>query len=105
VRATIGRLAHERFTDEQVGELRERAQPCDDIEADAGRVARRDFDKARRVPGELVAEIAARRRARGVERGAAALVVEPRQVVQLVEASDGRLVVEGAVWAAMVVGP
>jgi hypothetical protein len=74
VRATIGRLAHERFTDEQVGELRESAQPRDDIEADAGRVARRDFDKARRVPGELVAEIAARRRARGVERGAPALV-------------------------------
>ena len=75
VRATIGRLARERFTDEQVGELRESAQPRDDIEADAGRVARRDFDKARRVPGELVAEIAARRRARGAERGAPALVV------------------------------
>jgi uncharacterized Fe-S cluster-containing radical SAM superfamily enzyme len=33
------------------------------------------------------------------------LAVGPRQVVQLVEASDGRLVAEGAVWAAMVVGP
>lgn len=57
----IGRLAHERFTDEQVGELRESAQPRDDIEADAGRVARRDLDTARR--------------ARGAERGAPALVV------------------------------
>src|SRR4051794_763841 len=36
---------------------------------------------------------------------AAGLGVGPRQVVQLVEASDGRLVAEGAVWAAMVVGP
>jgi hypothetical protein len=34
-----------------------------------------------------------------------ALGVRPREVVQLVEASDGRLVAEGAVWAAMVVGP
>jgi Zn-dependent M32 family carboxypeptidase len=58
VRATIGRLAHERFTDEQVSELLESAQPRDDIEADAVRAARRDFDKARRVLGELVAEIA-----------------------------------------------
>jgi MFS family permease len=33
------------------------------------------------------------------------LVVEPSQVVQLVEASDGWLVAEGAVWSAMVVGP
>jgi carboxypeptidase Taq len=58
LRATIGRLAHERFTDEQVGDLLESAQPRDDIEADAVRVARRDFDKASRVPGELVVEIA-----------------------------------------------
>ena len=58
MRATIGRLAHERFTDEQVGELLESAQPRDDIEADAVRAARRDFDTARRVLGELVAEIA-----------------------------------------------
>jgi carboxypeptidase Taq len=58
VRATIGRLAHEPFTDEQVGELLEGAQQRDDIEADAVRVARRDLDKTSRVPGELVAEIA-----------------------------------------------
>jgi carboxypeptidase Taq len=58
VRATVGRLAHERFTDERVGELLEVAAPRDELEADIVRVARRDFDKARRVPGELVAEMA-----------------------------------------------
>ena len=58
LRATVGRLAHERFTDERVGELLEAAAPRDELEADVVRVARRDFDKARRVPGELVAELA-----------------------------------------------
>jgi carboxypeptidase Taq len=58
LRATIGRPAHERFTDEQVGERLEAAQPRDDIEVDAVRVARRDVDKASRVPVELIAEIA-----------------------------------------------
>jgi Zn-dependent M32 family carboxypeptidase len=37
VRATIGRLAHEPFTDEQVGELLEGARQRDDIEADRAR--------------------------------------------------------------------
>src|SRR5512132_4380125 len=58
LRATVGRLAHERFTDERVGELLESAAPRDEVQADVVRVARRDFDKARRVPGELVAEMA-----------------------------------------------
>ena len=58
VRATVGRIAHERFTDERMGELLAAAQPRDELEADMVRVARRDYDKARRVPGELVAEIA-----------------------------------------------
>jgi carboxypeptidase Taq len=58
VRATVGRLAHERFTDERVGELLRDAAPRDELEADVVRVARRDFDKARRVPGELVGEMA-----------------------------------------------
>jgi carboxypeptidase Taq len=57
LRATIGRLAHERFVDDRVGELLEAAAPRDDIEADVLRTARRDFDKARRVPGELVAQM------------------------------------------------
>jgi hypothetical protein len=34
-----------------------------------------------------------------------ALAVGPSQVVQLVEASDGRLVAEGAMWSAVIVGP
>ena len=37
--------------------------------------------------------------------GQRGLGVGPRQVVQLVEASDGRLAAQGAVWSAMVVGP
>jgi carboxypeptidase Taq len=58
LRATLGRLAHERFTDDRVGALLEAAAPREELEADVVRVARRDFDKARRVPGELVAEMA-----------------------------------------------
>jgi carboxypeptidase Taq len=58
VRATVGRFAHERFTDERVGELLEAAEPRDAIEADLIRVCRRDYDRARRVPGELVADMA-----------------------------------------------
>src|SRR3954469_6486608 len=58
LRATVGRLAHERFVDDRVGALLDEAQPRDEIEHDTVVVARRDFDKARRVPGELVAEMA-----------------------------------------------
>jgi carboxypeptidase Taq len=58
VRATVGRIAHERFIDEEMGALLAAAEPRSDLEADIVRVARRDYDKARRVPGELVAEIA-----------------------------------------------
>ena len=58
MRATVGRLSHERFTDERVGALLAEAAPRDELEADIVSVARRDFDKARRVPGELVAEMA-----------------------------------------------
>jgi carboxypeptidase Taq len=58
LRATVGRLAHERFTDERVGEWLAAAAPRDELEADVVRVAQRDFDKGRRVPGELVAELA-----------------------------------------------
>src|SRR6188472_258161 len=57
VRATIGRLAHERFVDDRVGELLADAEPRDDLEADLVRIAQRDFDKARRVPADLVAEM------------------------------------------------
>src|SRR5919108_4220259 len=55
-RATIERLAHERFVDDRVGELLDAAVPESELEEDMVRVARRDYDKARRVPAELVAE-------------------------------------------------
>jgi carboxypeptidase Taq len=57
LRATIGRFAHERFVDDRVGELLQAASPRDEIEADAVRLARREYDKARRVPADLVAEM------------------------------------------------
>jgi carboxypeptidase Taq len=57
LRATIDRLTHERFVDDRVGELLEAASPRDEIEADVVRASRREYDKARRVPGDLVAEI------------------------------------------------
>jgi carboxypeptidase Taq len=57
-RATVERLAHERFVDDRVGELLETAAPESDIDSDLIRVARRDFEQARRVPGELVEELA-----------------------------------------------
>ena len=56
-RASISRLAHERFVDDRVGELLEQAEPETDVDADTIRVARRDFDKARRVPADLVSEL------------------------------------------------
>jgi carboxypeptidase Taq len=56
-RASIERLAHERFVDDRVGELLEGAQPQSALDEDVLRVARRDFDKARRVPADLVSEL------------------------------------------------
>jgi carboxypeptidase Taq len=57
--ATLTRIAHERFVADEVGELLAGLDGIDD-EADAAlvRVTRRDFDRARRVPGELAAEMA-----------------------------------------------
>jgi carboxypeptidase Taq len=61
--ATIGRLAHERFVDDEVGRLLDRLQPYgesleyDSDDASLIRVTRRDWDKARRVPAELRAEM------------------------------------------------
>src|SRR5689334_20277933 len=57
-RATVERLAHERFVDDRVGELLEAATPASELDGDLLRVARRDFDKARRVPSDLVEELA-----------------------------------------------
>jgi carboxypeptidase Taq len=56
-RATIQRLAHERFVDDRVGELLEAAEPAGEEDAALLRVARRDYDKERRVPAGLVAEL------------------------------------------------
>ncbi len=61
--ATIGRLAHETFVDDETGSLLdqvseyERELPFDSDEAALIRVARRDFEKARKVPSDLQADI------------------------------------------------
>jgi carboxypeptidase Taq len=61
--ATLGRIAHEKFTDAEVGRLLEQLQgfeeahPYDSVEASLIRVTRRDWEKARRVPSELRAEL------------------------------------------------
>src|SRR2546423_12751593 len=62
-RATIGRAAHERLVSDELGRLLEelRAEedslPYESDEASLIRVARRDHEKARRVPAELRAEL------------------------------------------------
>jgi carboxypeptidase Taq len=61
--ATLQRVAHEKFTADEIGRLLddlrpyEESLPYDSDEASLIRVARRDYEKARRVPGELRAEI------------------------------------------------
>jgi carboxypeptidase Taq len=61
-RATLTRIAHELQTGPELGELLERLRPFEEehapesFEASVIRVARRDYDKAVRVPGELRAE-------------------------------------------------
>jgi carboxypeptidase Taq len=61
--ATLGRLAHEKFTDAELGRLldeleRETAgQPPDADEAALVRVTRREYERARRVPPAFVAEM------------------------------------------------
>jgi carboxypeptidase Taq len=62
--ATLRRVAHERFVGDEVGELLQRAEsdtadmPEDSDERSLVRVTRRDYDKARRLPAELIAELA-----------------------------------------------
>jgi carboxypeptidase Taq len=57
--ALLRRLAHERFVDPALGKLMDRLQPCaDKLAADDAsliRVARRDYERAIRVPAEYVA--------------------------------------------------
>jgi carboxypeptidase Taq len=62
--ATLNKIAHERFTSDEIGRLldelrpHEESLPYDSDEASLIRVARRDWEKARRVPVELRAAIA-----------------------------------------------
>jgi carboxypeptidase Taq len=61
--ATLGRIAHDRFTDPHVGRLLdqlggfEQQHDYDSFEASLIRVTRRDWEKARKVPSELRAEM------------------------------------------------
>jgi carboxypeptidase Taq len=61
--ATISRLVHEMFTDDSIGELLDELRPLeqsldyDSDEASLIRVARRDWEKARRVPPALAGEM------------------------------------------------
>jgi carboxypeptidase Taq len=62
--ATLGRLAHETLISDEIGELLEGASAestgssSDSDESCLVRVVRRDYEKARKVPAALVAEIA-----------------------------------------------
>jgi carboxypeptidase Taq len=60
--ATLQRLVHDRATDEQLGawldELDADGDGLDGIDRDLVRVARRDWDRARRVPRELASDLA-----------------------------------------------
>jgi carboxypeptidase Taq len=64
--ATLARVRHEMFTDDRIGRLIDEsraevdvdAEPGSSIEADLVRVVARDWEKARRVPADLRAEIA-----------------------------------------------
>jgi carboxypeptidase Taq len=61
--ATLGRVAHERFVSPEVGRLLDELAPFeaehehDSFEASLIRVARRDWEKERRIPTELRAEL------------------------------------------------
>ena len=63
-RATINRVAHELGTSPDLGELLEELRPFEEehepesFEAALIRIARRDYEKAVRVPSELRAELA-----------------------------------------------
>jgi carboxypeptidase Taq len=60
---TLNRIAHERFVDDEVGRLLEELRPYeesqayDSDEASLVRITRRDWEKARKVPPQLAAEM------------------------------------------------
>jgi carboxypeptidase Taq len=61
--ATLGRIAHERFTDPEIGRMLDRlatleeSLPFDSDDASLIRVTRREWEKQRRVPSELEEEM------------------------------------------------
>ncbi|HJU46485.1 MAG TPA: carboxypeptidase M32 [Gaiellaceae bacterium] len=61
--ATLSRLRHDRFVDDEIGRLLDRLRPLEESEPYASddasliRVTRRDWEKARRVPTELAEEM------------------------------------------------
>jgi carboxypeptidase Taq len=63
--ATLARVRHEMFIDDEIGRLVDKVgtetqevPPGESIDADLARVVARDWDKARRVPSDLQAEMA-----------------------------------------------
>ena len=57
--ATLTRITHERFVADEIGELLDGlAGTVDEIDAALVRLTRREWERARRVPGELAAELA-----------------------------------------------
>jgi carboxypeptidase Taq len=62
--ATLSRLAHDKFTADEIGRLLEdleaatRSQPYEDDTVSLLRVTHREYDRARRLPGELVQDLA-----------------------------------------------
>jgi carboxypeptidase Taq len=61
--ATLGKIAHDRFVDDEIGSLLERLRPLeesleyDSDDASLVRVTRRDWEKERKVPSELRTEL------------------------------------------------
>ena len=61
--STLSKVVHELFTDDETGKLlaivepQAQAMPYDSDDASLARVARRDYDKARKLPTDLVAEV------------------------------------------------
>ena len=62
--STLSRLAHDRFTSDDVSRLLDEGEsevaglPFDSDEASLVRVVRRDYEQERKLPSDLVAEIA-----------------------------------------------
>jgi carboxypeptidase Taq len=67
--STLARLTHERATSEEIGAWLDQlaGEQLDELQTDVVRLARRDYERARRVPGDLAAELS-RAHAEGQER-------------------------------------